>query len=66
MSSSSSSDNPVNNNTNTFYDHFYDGKGALPIIYSDNYNISFFGLEKLHPFDRYAQHKFVVDLNHFT
>lgn len=55
MSSSSSSDNPVNNNTNTFYDHFYDGKGALPIIYSDNYNISFFGLEKLHPFDRYAQ-----------
>jgi len=22
----------------------------IPIVYSDNYNISFFGLEKLHPF----------------
>lgn len=28
-----------------------DFKGKLPIVYSDNYNIEFFGLEKAHPFD---------------
>ncbi|MEZ0223055.1 MAG: histone deacetylase [Alphaproteobacteria bacterium] len=26
-------------------------EGRLPIVYSDNYNIKFFGAEKLHPFD---------------
>ncbi len=25
--------------------------GSIPIVYSENYNISFFGLEELHPFD---------------
>lgn len=28
-----------------------DFKGKLPIVYHDVYNITFFGLEKLHPFD---------------
>ncbi|TAL27560.1 MAG: histone deacetylase [Alphaproteobacteria bacterium] len=28
-----------------------DFTGRLPIVYSDNYNIKFFGFEKLHPFD---------------
>lgn len=27
------------------------GTDALPVIYSSRYNTSFFGLEKLHPFD---------------
>lgn len=25
--------------------------GALPVVYSDNYNIRFYGLEEVHPFD---------------
>lgn len=25
--------------------------GLLPVVYSTRYNISFFGLERLHPFD---------------
>jgi len=37
---------------NNFYNYFADVKeNQLPIIYSDKYNISFYGLEKLHPFD---------------
>jgi hypothetical protein len=40
----------------SFYGYFGSLKNdQLPIIYSDNYNISFYGLEKLHPFDRYEK-----------
>jgi hypothetical protein len=27
------------------------GPGQLPVVYSDRYNIRFYGVEKLHPFD---------------
>lgn len=29
----------------------YDGSNHCPVIYADEYNISFFGIERLHPFD---------------
>lgn len=38
-----------------FYEYFGTVKAdQLPLIYSDRYNISFMGLEKLHPFDRFV------------
>lgn len=41
-------------NRDEFYSYFGKvEKHHLPIVYSDKYNISFMGLEKLHPFDRY-------------
>jgi histone deacetylase 11 len=33
--------------------------GQLPVVYHDQYNISFFGLEKLHPFDSCKYRKVV-------
>mmetsp|Transcript_25326 Transcript_25326/g.35499 ORF Transcript_25326/g.35499 Transcript_25326/m.35499 type:complete len:346 (-) Transcript_25326:1232-2269(-) len=48
---------PTNNNNNensqvTFYSQFGEPKSDQhPVLYSSHYNISFMGLEKLHPFD---------------
>jgi hypothetical protein len=33
------------------YEDLVQKEGTVPIVYSDNYNITAFGLEKLHPFD---------------
>jgi histone deacetylase 11 len=35
--------------------------GKLPLVYSENYNIEFFGLEKRHPFDS-VKYRRVVDM----
>jgi len=35
----------------SFYENYVLDKDKLPIFYRDEYNISFMGLEKLHPFD---------------
>jgi histone deacetylase 11 len=35
----------------SFYENYVLEKDKLPIFYRDEYNISFMGLEKLHPFD---------------
>lgn len=37
--------------------------GQLPVVYSPRYNITFFGLEKLHPFDSGKFHKISVALS---
>lgn len=37
-------------------------KNKLPIVYSDDYNIRFFGLQKLHPFDTEKYQKIVQHL----
>jgi histone deacetylase 11 len=37
-------------------------KNKLPIVYSDDYNIRFFGLQKLHPFDTEKYQKIVRHL----
>ncbi len=37
-------------------------KNKLPIVYSDDYNIRFFGFQKLHPFDTEKYQKIVLHL----
>jgi histone deacetylase 11 len=39
-----------------------DFQGKTPIVYNDNYNIEFFGLEKLHPFDSAKYQKILAVL----
>ncbi len=54
LPSSSASSLALSRPSPVFYDYFGTIKEQnIPLIYSSDYNISFFGLEKLHPFDRY-------------
>jgi histone deacetylase 11 len=51
-----------------------DGRNKLPIVYHSEYNISFYGIEKMHPFDskkygrvadQLMKNGFIADLNRF-
>jgi hypothetical protein len=55
MAAEASTSSGGSSKSDEFYNFFGNvEKRHLPLVYSDKYNISFMGLEKLHPFDRYS------------
>ena len=56
------SDHPGKTENSDYFENFFLSEEYLPLFYSEYYNIKYFGIEKLHPFDSSKYERVFQDL----